>query len=79
MPNKGKCDTADISVFSALISSLLLFLMDEFPKGATYRSLNCHRSATALIGPEISENAPTGRFFRGVFNMCPARPRYSYT
>lgn len=54
--------------------------MTVFNKGASYQTLNCHRSALSLIiGSHIGNDDRIKRWFKGVFKMRPFGPKYSST
>lgn len=59
---------------------MIKFLTEAFEKGAGYNSINCHRSALALLmGDKVSTDDRIKRFMRGVFRLKPAMARYTET
>ena len=59
---------------------LLEFLTGEFERGLAYSTLNCARSAIALItGPALQTDPLVQRFFRGIANIRPPGPKYNLT
>lgn len=69
-----------LSPFLPDIPNIVKFLSDEFVNGAKYGTLNSVRSAISLIvGPEIADDFRVKRFFKGVYNMRPNKPKYDFT
>ncbi|CAB0041844.1 unnamed protein product [Trichogramma brassicae] len=67
-------------IFSPDVSNILSFLKSEFDKGLSYSSLNTTRSAISLVlDEEITNNKHVKRFFRGIYKLRPARPKYAST
>ncbi|XP_073959209.1 uncharacterized protein [Choristoneura fumiferana] len=65
---------------SPTISMVLLFLTNEFDRGANYSTLNTYRSALGLLlGKHFSTNEFVNRFFKGVFRKKPCFPKYQAT
>lgn len=61
-------------------TSLLSFLTDSFKSGASYATLNTYRSAVSLISTDkIGDDLVVNRFFKGIYNLRPACPKYSFT
>lgn len=59
---------------------LIDFLTNCFESGASYGTLNNHRSAISLISfNKIGDSDQIKRFFKGVFKMKPVFPRYDIT
>lgn len=74
------CYSNGIDAYNFNVNSLLKFLTHCLNLGASYGTLNNHRSAIALISSiNISENNTLKRFFKGVFKIKPVFPRYSVT
>ncbi|KAL7291536.1 hypothetical protein TKK_0014792 [Trichogramma kaykai] len=66
--------------FKKSISQVLIHLKDLYSTGASYSSLNCHRSSISLlIGPEIGEDERIKRFLKGISKLRPPKPRYEST
>ena len=66
------------------VSAVLSFLADEFKAGRQYRSLNCYRSALSstllpIEGTPVGQHPLIVRLLKGVFNLSPPMPRYTYT
>lgn len=74
------CDARKRSCFAASIPEVIEFLQEEFDRGASYGTLNSHRSAISLIlGPEMAQDTRISRFFKGIFQLRPSRPKYMNT
>lgn len=74
------CNTNEIDKFHLSIKWTLKFLTQLFDKGASYGTLNCARSALALvILSELGTNLEIQRFFEGIQGLRPNKPRYNYT
>lgn len=74
------CQSKKINVYTFSIEWTMQFLMELFEGGASYGSLNCARSALALIiSPNLGSNLELKRFFKGLYNLRPNRPKYSFT
>jgi site-specific recombinase XerD len=74
------CNINQVDYFNYCVPSLLKFLTDHFENGANYGTLNSFRSALSLIlGKDICNNDNVSRFFKGVFKIKPALPRYQYS
>lgn len=67
-------------VFDVKIHNVIDFLNKCLQNGASYGTLNSHRSAISLISSNNISNDPClKRFFRGVFRLKPIFPRYTVT
>lgn len=74
------CKENGFNPLTAPIPEVLQFLVREFERGASYGSINSHRSAIALIlGPEIGQDSRIKRFCKGVANLRPPQPKYEAT
>ncbi|XP_071640433.1 uncharacterized protein [Temnothorax longispinosus] len=74
------CSANSVDPFTSSIRDILAGLTDAFEKGVSYSTLNCLRSAISLVvGHEIGQDPNIKRFFKGVFNKRPPRPRYDCT
>lgn len=74
------CHSNNIELFSASIPDILSFLTFYFKKGASYGTLNSYRSAIAqILGPGIAQDFRVKRFFKGVFQLRPSKPKYNNT
>nr|CAH7765857.1 unnamed protein product [Callosobruchus chinensis] len=58
---------------------VLDFLTLQFNKGASYSSLNTYRSSLAQIAPDLSHDFRIHKFFKGVYMLRPAMPKYQNT
>lgn len=59
---------------------MLCFLTEQYNKGASYGSLNSHRSALSLLlGNDVGQNDLVKRLLKGVFKLKPSFPKYSGT
>nr|CAH7717093.1 unnamed protein product [Callosobruchus chinensis] len=68
---------ADPYLVSAV--QVLDFLTLQFHKGASYSSLNTYRSSLARIAPDLSHDFRIHKFFKGVYMLRPAMPKYQNT
>lgn len=74
------CSLHNIDIFSESVNSVVIFLTEQFEKGASYSTINTHRSALSLlIGNNIGSNESIKRLLKGVFKLRPARPKYNST
>lgn len=74
------CSNIKINQFNPTVPEVLKFLSEEYSKGAGYGTLNGYRSALALLaGPSLGQDDIVKRFFRGVRNVRPNKPRYDIT
>lgn len=74
------CDTLNIDPFIESVNTVVIFLTEQFEKGASYSTLNTHRSALSLlIGNNIGSDESIKRLLKGVFKIRPARPKYNCT
>lgn len=74
------CCSNNIDLYTFSVNWTLKFLEQMFQKGFAYGSLNCARSALALIiSPELGSNFEIKRFFKGLEKLRPSRPKYNFT
>lgn len=74
------CGSRKIDPFLPTTNEVLDFLVIEFNTGLAYSTLNCTRSAISLIvGPRSPDQTIFSRFFKGLFNLRPAQPKYKDT
>lgn len=74
------CDTHCQEPFLSSIPYIVAFLTEKFENGASYNTLNCHKSALSLlIGERVGTDDRIKRFLRGVFRLKPAMSRYTDT
>lgn len=60
--------------------TVLSYLSSIFHKGASYQTLNCHRSSLSLIiGTHIGDDDRVKRWFKGIFKLRPKKPKYEST
>ncbi|XP_067216270.1 uncharacterized protein [Linepithema humile] len=77
---KTYCERKDLNLFEPTCDNVIQFLTECFRTGASYGTLNSHRSAISLISEnKIGEASLITRFLKGVFRLKPARPRYAFT
>ena len=73
------CQENGVPAFSASITQVLVFLNSLLEKVKSYSTLNCYRSALSLIMKhDIASDRRMCRFFKGVSNLRPQKPKYSY-
>lgn len=74
------CYNLSVNVLICDVSQIIRFLTKQFDEGANYGTLNSYRSALALLlSPDLGKNPWIKRFFKGVFNLRPTRPKYNST
>ena len=66
------------------LSAILAFLAEEFANGKQYRTINSYRSVISMThnpinGVVIGKHPLVSRLLKGVYNMRPPKPRYSFT
>lgn len=67
-------------IYEPSVASLLNFFTSEFNLGKSYGTLNNSRAAISLItDPELSNDHRIKRFFKGIHNLKPNKPRYDVT
>ncbi|KAI8428150.1 hypothetical protein MSG28_002397 [Choristoneura fumiferana] len=67
-------------VFDCSVPLVISFLTEQYNKGASYGSINSHRSALSLfLGNRVGSDEHIKRLLKGVFKMRPNLPKYSYT
>ena len=72
------CVRNNWNIYTKSIPMVLKFLGDQYEKGASYGTLNCIRSALALIlSPDLGTDYQIKRFFKGVQHLRPNCPRYN--
>lgn len=70
----------DCEFFKPTRESLLRFLTYGFNNGLSYTTLNTQRSAVSLLSTnKIGEDSLVSRFFKGIENLKPPKPKYSAT
>ncbi|EFA12667.2 hypothetical protein TcasGA2_TC010690 [Tribolium castaneum] len=74
------CHQNRIDIYTFNVTKILDFLTELFSSGSNYGTINSARSALALlISPEVGTDFRIKRFFKGVENLRPGRPRYEIT
>lgn len=74
------CSTNKSDPYKSTLTPILIFLTEQFNKGAAYGSLNSHRSALSLlIGSNITHDERVKRLLKGAYKLRPATPKYSFT
>lgn len=74
------CLIKKIDCFESTVAEVISFLTTEFNKGASYGSLNSHRSALSLLlGNNIGSDECIKRLLRGAYKLKPSRPKYTHT
>lgn len=69
-----------MDIFDYNVPILLEFFTKEFQGGAAYGTLNSLRSALSLlISSELGSDSRVKRFFKGLQNLKPNKPRYDHT
>lgn len=73
------CKERDLDCYNVSVNTILKFLTMIVNKGSKYGTLNCYRSALALVlGNKLEDNL-ISRFLKGVFKRSPALPKYDFT
>lgn len=73
-------NTRHLDPYQTTIPTVLQFLTKEFQGGASYGTLNCFRSAMALIhGSGLGDDSRMTRFFKGISRERPPRAKYDST
>ena len=74
------CTEKSVSIFNSTVQEILQFLTIQYEKGLSHSSLNCIRSAISLvISSDFAQDSRIKRFFKGISNLRPSRPKYEYT
>lgn len=74
------CESNGYNTFNATSTQVISFLTVKFEEGASYSSLNTHRSAlSTILGNKITLDENIHRFLRGVYRLKPPNPKYDYT
>ncbi|XP_050296332.1 uncharacterized protein LOC126736145 [Anthonomus grandis grandis] len=74
------CQLKGWDPYMVTVSNVLVFLSEQFDKGASFSLLNTYRSAIAQIAdPGLSQDFRLKRFFKGVFGLRPALPKYQFS
>lgn len=71
------CHTNNINIFDPQLSDILTFLAEQFNRGGSYGTINCHRSALSLfLGGNIGSDDSIKRLLKGIFKQKPCIPKY---
>lgn len=74
------CNRNKVDMFETSIPNIIQFLTELFDSGAQFGTLNSYRSALSLVlGKQVSDDDCVKRFFKGVFRLRPALPKYNVT
>ena len=74
------CDQNNFNFFNPTRDIVLSFLSECFENGASYGSLNTHRSTISLIAKDkIGDDPLISRFLKGVFKLRPSKAKYNFT
>lgn len=78
------CSEREINSFQPSVKEVLSFLTELYENGLGYSAINTARSALSSYGIQhsgvsIGSNNLVIRFFKGVFNLRPGKPRYCET
>lgn len=74
------CHDNDYYVFDTSVAHVVSFLSELFESGASYGTLNSHRSALSLLlGNNIGSDECIKRLMKGIFRIRPSLPKYSST
>lgn len=74
------CAENSVNTFEAPLSLVITFLVDLFNKGASYGTLNSHRSALSLLlGSNVGSDERVKRLLKAFYRQKPSRPKYTTT
>lgn len=74
------CQDNNFNVFDGSPPHVVSFLSEQFDKGASYGTLNSHRSALSLfLGNNLASDDCIKRLLKGAFKLRPSLPKYSST
>ncbi|XP_047029537.1 uncharacterized protein LOC124637219 [Helicoverpa zea] len=74
------CNINNINPFEGTVAKVISFLTEQFNKGASYGSLNSHRSALSLLlGNNIGSDECVKRLLKGAYKLKPSKPKYTHT
>ncbi|XP_045767233.1 uncharacterized protein LOC123868716 [Maniola jurtina] len=74
------CLENSIKTFDAPLSAVITFLVNLFNKGASYGTLNSHRSALSLLlGNNIGSDERVKRLLKAFYRQKPSHPKYTTT
>ncbi|XP_059062727.1 uncharacterized protein LOC131855468, partial [Achroia grisella] len=74
------CEMNNFEPYCTSVTTVLLFLTEQFNKNASYGSLNSHRSALSLLlGDNIGSQESIKRLLKGAYKLRPTVPKYCHT
>lgn len=74
------CLKNNVDTFEAPVSSIIAFLVELFNNGASYGTINSHRSALSLLlGNNVGSDVLIKRLLKGIYRRKPSRPKYTTT
>lgn len=75
------CLEKDINIISPQVPDVITFLTEQYEKGLSHSTINTIRSAISYILGEntMSQDYRMKRFFQGIANMRPSKPKYNST
>lgn len=74
------CVTKDIDPLKGSSEIVMSFIAEQFNNGASYGTLNNHRSAISLLlNSNIGDDDRIKRIMKGAYRLKPSAPRYSST
>lgn len=74
------CAKKELDPFHGDVSIILQFLTELYNNGSAASTINCYRSAISLlVGPDIAQDSSMKRFFKGLSNLRPSKPKYDAT
>lgn len=74
------CKNNNLNIYDVNIDKVISFLTLKIKKGASYSTLNTHRSALSMIlGSNITSNDCVNRLLKGAYRLNPPKPKYNST
>lgn len=74
------CENNGYDTFKATSTQVISFLTTKYDEGASFSSLNTHRSAlSTILGSKITLDDNIHRFLKGVYRLKPPKPKYAVT
>lgn len=72
------CKNNHINYLKAPKAAVILFLTNQYQNGASYGTINSHRSAISLLlGNNIGSDEQISRLLKGIFKCRPSIPKYN--
>lgn len=73
------CLDKNINYLEAPTTVVIVFLTEQYKKGASYSSLNSHRSALSLLlGNKVGSDEQVSRLLKGAYKQRPSLPKYQF-